>query len=153
MRNRVVAVLATLVVACTALLAAGAPAQAFPDGCRELSPWTAYHASWSTQIMMTNRFLVDGCGIYTVADIDLIYIRDAHNAAQCAYFRVELFYADGRSAGAYTDNGPWTWKLLCDATYPQILLDDVVAGTKYDVQMMPMPDDPVQPLWLGNMLD
>jgi hypothetical protein len=102
--------------------------------------------------MTTSRFYADGCGVHAVTDIDIIYVRDDDNVGQCAYFRVELFYPDGRSAGAYTVNGPWTWELICDDTYPQTLLTGVEAGDKYDVQVMPMPGEASVPLWL-YMLD
>jgi hypothetical protein len=152
-RQRFTAALAAIALATVGLLTVAAPAQASPDGCHELSPWTAYPASWSPVVMTTNRFIAQGCGVHTITDIDLIYIRDSHNVSQCAYFRVELFYSDGRSAGAFTDQGPWTWKLICDGTYPRTLLDAVPVGTKYDVQQTPMSGEPVQSLWLGDMLD
>jgi hypothetical protein len=150
-KQRVVTLLASLAVVATALLVVGSPAQAFPDGCRELSPWAQYRLT--SVILTTNRFYVEGCGIHTVTDLDVIYVRDSHNVGQCAYFRVELFYSDGRSAGAYSMNGPWTWQLICDDDYPQPLLDHVEVGTKYDVQVTPMPGEPSVPLWLGNFLD
>ncbi len=152
-RKRITAVATMLAVVSAGLLVAGAPAQAFPDGCRILSPWAAYPASWNPAIITTNRFITADCGD-VVNDLDVTRVQSAGGVPQCVYMRVELFYADGRSAGAFSMNGPWTWQFVCDQDTAQPLLDDLTVGTKYDIQMTaPVGTTKVIPIWLGYLRD
>ena len=130
-------------------------AQAFPDGCRILSPWAAYPASWNPNLMLTNRFLTSDCGLgRTVTDLDVTHVQSAGGVSQCVYARVELFDSNGRSLGAWTTLGPWTWQLVCDEDSPQQLLDHVTVGQKYDVQVSsPLGTSNPVPIWLGQFRD
>lgn len=152
-RQRLTTILTGLALATAGLLAASAPAQAYPTGCRVLSPWTAYPLSGSSVVMTTNRFIAQRCDISSVVDIDITHVMTAGGVPQCAYFRVELFLADGRSAGAWTTLGPWTWLYLCDDTGPQQLLDNVAVSAKYDIQTVVDTVPAPASLWLGYVRD
>jgi len=151
-RQRLTTILTALTLAITGLLAASAPAQA-TAGCRILSPWAAYPLSGSSVVMTTNRFYVEKCSTGSVVDIDITRIESSGGDGQCAYFRVELFTADGRSNGAWTVNGPWTWLWLCDDADARQLLNDVAVGTKYDIQEWVTTIPAPAALWLGYVRD
>jgi hypothetical protein len=147
------AVLALLAIA--TLLVASTPASA-TAGCRVYSPWAAYPLTGSSVVMTTNRFIAERCSTGSAVDIDLNLIESEGGAGQCAYFRVELFDSAGHSTGAWTVDGPWTWKWFCngvDGSDIQLLLDDVVVGTKYDIQEWVTTIRAPAALWLGYVRD
>lgn len=147
-RRRLAATITALALATTGLLAASAPAQATAtEGCRVLSPWAVYPLTGNVYVKVTNRFIAQGCGGATT-EIDTTQVKTQGGVGQCEYMRVELFDSSGRSMGAFTVRGAWTWQLQCDDTLPNVLLDDVPVGTKYDVQVTTQV-----PVWLGQLRD
>jgi hypothetical protein len=147
-RQRVAAIVAALALATAGLLVIAAPAQAYPVGCNVLSPWTAYKLT--NAIQTTNRFYAQTtqCGNTNSTDIDIEHVHNQNGDPDCAYMRVELFHSDGTTAGAYTDLGPWTWKMMCDDDQPEVLMTGL-SNEKYDVQVLTNG----KWLWLGYMRD